>query len=350
MSQELLRHLQEEHAFNFYPRRHDLGAYHVPFSELGATGSFEQKLYDAAQRAERLMVIGDSGSGKSSLIEHTLGPLAQGMVPIQIPVFAEPADVITDVRAVAGMIIQEIVQQKEMPDVERSNAMQWASSQRPLDSRSVISGVSVGASWMGVELRTEIKRQVAHSMSLPNTASGTLEIVDQLLKAIKADELMPVLVFDDTDRWFREIESENTEYQDMAIKFFGEVLTEMRKLSAGLVVAAHNHYLENEQLNDHIGNTIENRIKIPPLSSSDALGKVIHSRVVKHGGPGVDDKIPSLGELLLSESLDRLHDLYQGYCKKSLRTVIRIVHVALADACNGEFEVITPELINQAVW
>ena len=350
MSRELLLRLQKEHAFDFYPIRHDLGAYHVSFSELGSVKPLEQTLYDAAQRAERLMVIGGSGSGKSSLIAYTLGPLAQGVSPIQIPVFAESVDVITDVRAVAGMIIQEIVKQTEMSDAERSNAMQWASSQRPLDSRSVISGVSVGALLMGTGLRAEIKRQTTHSMTLPNTASATLEIADQLLKAIKAEELVPVLVFDDTDKWFRERESENSEYQDVAIRFFGEVLTEMRQLSAGLVVAVHDRYLENELLKDHIGNTIESRIDIPYLTSSDALGKVIHSRVVKHCVPSVADKIPSLDELLLQEALDRLHDLYQSDFSGSLRKVIRRVHVALTDACSGGFEVITPELITQANW
>lgn len=349
MSLELLRRLQAEHAFDPSPLRHDLGVYHVPFSELGSVRPLEQTLYDAAKRAERLMVIGCSGSGKSSLIEHALRPLAQGVAPIHIPVFGESADVITNVQAVAGMIIQVLVRHAETLDVELKNAMQWASSQRPLDSKTV-SGVSVGFSWMGAGLRTEIKRQATHSMTLPNTASGTLEIVDQLLNRIKEEELMPVLVFDDTDRWFREIESENTEYQDIAIRFFGVVLTEMRQLSAGFVVAAHNHYLENELLKDYIGNTIENRIDIPDLTSSDALGKVIHSRVVKHCVDNGVDKVPSLDELLLPETLDRLYDLYQGDFSGSLRKVIRRVHVALVDACNGGFKVITPELITQAVW
>lgn len=349
MSRELLRHLQDEHAFNSYPSRHNLGAYHVPFSELGTSGSFEQKLCDAAQRAERLMIIGSSGSGKSSLIEHTLGPLAQGVAPIYIPVFGESADIITDVQAVAGMIIQAVVQHVEMPDGERKKAMRWASSQRPLDSKA-ISGVSVDVSLMGAGLRAEIKRQTTQSMTLPNTASGTLAIVDQLLNAIKEDKLMPVLIFDDTDRWSRKTESGNIEYQDIAIRFFGAVLTELRRLDAGLVVAAHNHYLENKQLKDHIGNTIESRIDIPYLTSSDALGKVLHSRVVKHCMPSGVDKVPSLDKLLLPETLDRLYDLYQGDFSGSLRRVISRVHVALTDACNGGFEVITPELITQAAW
>ncbi len=350
MSLELLRRLQEERAFDSSPLRHDLGVYHVPFSELGSIRPLEQTLYDAAKRAERLMVIGCSGSGKSSLIEHTLGPLAQGVAPIHIPVFAESANIVTNVQAVAGMIIQQLVQHAGMSEAERKHALQWASSQRPLDYRASITSFKADASWTGAGLGAEIKRQAPSNMTLPNTASGTLEIVDHLLNAIKEDKLMPVLVFDDTDRWFREIESENTEYYDIAIRFFGSVLTEIRQLSTGLVLAVHPRYLENEQLNDHIGNTIESPIDIPLLTSVSALGKVLYSRVVKHSSPTGTDNVPSLDEVLSPEALDRLYDLYQCYFSGSLREAIRKVHIALTDACNGGFEVITPELITQAVW
>jgi len=349
MSRELLRSLQEERAFDSSPLRHDLGVYHVPFSELGSVRPLERTLYDAVKRAERLMVIGRSGSGKSSLIEHTLGPLAQGVAPIHIPVFAEPADIVTNVQAVAGMIIQQIVQHAQMSEAERKHALQWASSHRPLDYRASTTSFKADVSWTGAGLGAEIKRQAPSNMTLPNTASDTLTIVDQLLNVIKEDKLMPVLVFDDTDRWFHEIESENTEYHDIAIKFFGLVLTEIRQLSTGLVAAVHPRYLEDEQLNDHISNTIESPIDIPLLTSVSALGKVLYSRVVQHCSPADADNAPSLDDVLLPEALDRLYGLYQGDFSGSLRRVISRVHVALTDACNGGFEVITPELITQAV-
>ena len=79
MSLALLRHLQEKRAFDSSPLRHDLGVYHVPFSELGSDTSPEQTLVNAARRTERLMIVGPSGSGKSSLIEYALGPTVEGI-------------------------------------------------------------------------------------------------------------------------------------------------------------------------------------------------------------------------------------------------------------------------------
>ena len=59
----------------------DLGVYHVPFSRLVGTSHIEGTLLDACRRFERVAVIGDSGTGKTSLTASVLGPLAQGSLP-----------------------------------------------------------------------------------------------------------------------------------------------------------------------------------------------------------------------------------------------------------------------------
>lgn len=350
MSLTLLRHLQEKSAFDSSPLRHDLGVYHVPFSELGSNEEPEQTLVNAARRAERLMIVGPSGSGKSSLIEHALGPMVERIAPIHVPVAGESGDVVTNVQAVSGMIIQQIVQHANLTNTKQKDVMRWASSQRPLDSKVRTSSVSVGVTWMGIDLRTEIKRQVPNNTVLPNTASGTLEIVDQLLTTIQKKGLMPVLVFDDTDRWFRDINTRDNIHHDFAMGFFGKVLTEIRQLRAGLVVAVHDDYLANNQLKDYIGNVVENRINIPILNSVGALGKVILSRVKVHRPTSDSDRIPSLDEVMTTDALIELYQFYQKEFSGSLRKVVRTMHGALADACNGGFEIITPDLIHQAIW
>ena len=349
MSLVLLQHLQEARAFDSSPLRHDLGVYHVPFSELGSDEAPEQTLVSAVRRAERLMIVGPSGSGKSSLIEYALGPMVERIAPILVPVAGESGDVVTNVQAVSGMIIQQIVQHEGRTDTERKKVLRWASSQRPLDSKVRTSSVSVGITWMGIDLRTEIKRQVPNNTVLPNTASGTLEIVDQLLATIQKDDLMPVLVFDDTDRWFQRVDARDSIHNDYAMGFFGNVLTEFRQLKAGMVVAVHNNYLENSQLKNYIDNVVENRVTIPTLRSVGALGKVIMSRVEVHCSPSDSDDISSLDEVMTMDALDELYQLYQKDFFGSLRMVVRRMHGALADACNGGFEIITPDLIHQAI-
>ena len=198
---------------------------------------------------------------------------------------------------------------------------------------------------MGVGIQADVKRQVPPNTELPITTQATLEVVHQLLTIIQKDDLMPVLVFDDTDRWFRNVGS-SVSYQDLALAFFGTVLPELRQLPTGMVVAVHTNYLKDTELADHLRASIELRVNIPELTSANALGKVIHSRVIAHTSD--DPATPPLGAVISPTAVDRLHELYHRESPGTLRDVIRTVRVAVTDACNGGFDTVTPELIDQA--
>lgn len=77
-----------------------------------------------------MAVVGRSGSGKSSLIEHVLSPTAEGIAPIRIPVFGEPSEIVTNVQAVGGLIIQTLVDNADLADQERAQALEAVSSRR----------------------------------------------------------------------------------------------------------------------------------------------------------------------------------------------------------------------------
>ncbi len=347
MSIELLNRLQEAHAFDHAPLRRDLGVYHVPFYELIPGENPETILAGVARRGERAAVVGQSGSGKSSLIEHVLGPLTSGIAPIAVPIFAEPYKVVTNVQAVAGLIIQTLADRADLGDQERAEALEGASAKRTISRRRRITGLNMGGSWMGVGLQVEVKRQVPSSTELPRTAQATLEVLEQLLTAIQKDGYTPVLVFDDTDRWFRTVGGAIS-HHGLALAFFGTVLPELRQLSTGMVVAAHNTYMESDAVVDQLRATIELPINIPTLSSSRALGQVIHSRVIANTCPGNPRTAPPLTEVIQTMAVDRLYQLYQSDFQMSLRDVIRTVHVAVTEACNGGYATVTPELVNQA--
>lgn len=346
MSLHLLRRLQAAHAFDPSPIRHDLGAYHVPFDQLAPGPSPEDRLSGAAKRGERVAIVGRSGSGKSSLIEHVLGPAVPGIAPIPIPVFGEAVATVTSVQAVAGLIIQTLVDHADLNHSERVDALRSASTRRVVPSAIRTSGLTLGGAWMGVGVQADVRRQMPPNTELPRTAQATLEVVHQLLAIIQKDDLMPVLVFDDTDRWFRNVGG-SVSYQELALAFFGAVLPELRQLPTGMVVAVHTNYLKDTELADHLRASIELRVNIPELTSATALGKVIHSRVTAHTS---DDPTaaPPLAAVISPTAVDRLHDLYQRQSPGALRDVIRTVHVAVTDACNGGFDTVTPELIDQA--
>lgn len=347
MSIELLLKLQEAHAFDHAPLRRDLGLYHVPFHELIPEANPETTLEGVARRGERAVVVGQSGSGKSSLIEHVLGPLTPGIAPIGVPVFAEPYDVVTNVQAVAGLIIQTLADRAGLGDQERTDALEGATARRTISRRRRITGLNMGGSWMGAGLQVEVKRQLPSPTDLPRSAQATLEVLEQLLVAIQKDGYTPVLVFDDTDRWFRTVGGAIS-HQDLALAFFGTVLPELRQLSTGIVVAAHNTYMEGPAVADQLRSTVEIPINIPILPTVGALGRVIRSRIVAHTCPDNPAAAPLLAELIQDAAIHRLRELYRGEFNYSLRDSIRTVHVAVTEACNGGYDTLTAELISQA--
>ncbi len=60
---------------------------------------------------------------------------------------------------------------------------------------------TIGASWKGTGLSLALQRQAPTSDVLNRSAASALESLQTLLKRIGREDLAPVLVFDDTDRW-----------------------------------------------------------------------------------------------------------------------------------------------------
>lgn len=136
MSLDLLLRLQRAHAFDPTPMRDDLGAYHVPFGTLVDNTHPERTLLDAALRAERVALIGDSGARKSSLTARVLGPLAEGVAPIVVPVARESDDVVREPRAMFAHLVSVISthahQASLVDDRGRDDALAHVAPQRPV--------------------------------------------------------------------------------------------------------------------------------------------------------------------------------------------------------------------------
>lgn len=340
MSRPLLLRLWEEHAFDHAPLRHDLGLYHVAYTEL--TGrSLEERLGRGLRGGECLAVVGVSGSGKSNLIQHVLGPLAEGVAPITVPVAVEPSDRVADVREVVSLVVQAIVDQPEtdLRYTDQKEALLGTAALRPTREGASWAG-TIGASWKGTGLSLALQRQAPTSDVLNRSAASALESLQTLLKRIGREDLVPVLVFDDTDRW---LASPGTPRLETARDFFSKVLPALRGLSASIVVAAQTAYFEDPELRDHLDRTLSDRVEIPSLPSTEALGKVLESRIRWHGG---DDR--RLHEVIAHEAVERLYGLYVTEFGGSLRRVIGRVHVALTDICESGHERIGFDAIEQA--
>jgi len=344
VSAELLLALQEAHAFDPFPVRDDLGVYHVPFSKLAGDGHVEQALGDGCRRFERIAIVGDSGTGKSSLTASVLGPLAEGVAPVVVPVAIEPNETVSEPRAmfahVAAVIARVAADAAALSPSERDEALARLTAQRPV-GRVGGRTLRLGGGWMGATVSAELAKQAGPPQSLDRSAAETLEVVEQMLATIHAEGLVPVLVFDDTDRW---LSGSFREHDELARSFFGRVLPALAGLRCSVVVAVHRRYLADEALRADIDRILETLIELPALRDPAAVGAVLQSRVHAHRA----DEGAVITDILTTDAIERLFELYRTGLRGELRGVLRTAHVALADACDSGADLITTHLIDAA--
>ena len=159
---------------------------------------------------------------------------------------------------------------------------------------------------------------------------------------------MPVLVFDDTDRWLTG--SAYTEPEALVAGFFGRVLPELAELRCALVVAVHRRYLKDQTTRAAVQRTLDTPVEIPSLTAADGIAKVIESRVRAHARSA--GSRPSIRDVMTQVAIDQLFQHYHRGLRGELRGVLGAVHIALAEACDGRADLIGPELIDDAltVW
>ena len=345
MSVDRLLALQEAHAFDPFPVRDDLGVYHVPFSTLASDGRVEQVLGDGCRRVERIAIVGDSGTGKSSLTASVLGPLAEGVAPILVPVAIEPNDTVREPRAmfahIAAVIARVAADAAALSSTDREEALARLTAQRPV-GRVGGRSLRLGGGWMGTTVSAELARQAGPPQSIDRSAAETLEVVEQMLAIIQGEGLVPVLVFDDTDRW---LSGSFREHEDLARSFFGRVLPALAGLQCSVVVAVHRRYLADAAMRADTERVLETLVDLPALRDPNAVGAVLQSRVHAHRR---DDDAASLEDVITVEAVDRLFELYCTGLRGELRGVLRTAHVALAEACDSGADLITTALIDAA--
>lgn len=346
MSLDLLLHLQREHAFDPTPVRDDLGVYHVQFAELVGDAHPERTLLDACLRAERVALIGESGAGKSSLAASVLGPMADDVAPVVVPVARESFEVVREPRAMFAHLVSVIgayAHDAEMLDDKgRDEALTRVTAQRPVGRSTGRSGrLTLG--WMGAQLGAELARQASPGAAVDRSATETLETVHQMVEIIRGASLAPVLVFDDTDRWLGG--SAFADPAALVTGFFGRVLPDLTELRCGLVVAVHRKYLEDDQTRTAIQRTLDTPIEVPPLTSAEAIARVLGSRVHAH----TEGRDASIGDVVSDSAVSRLFGHYQRGLRGELRGVVGAVHIALAEACDDGADLIGPELIDDAI-
>lgn len=256
MSRDALRSLAQQRAFNATPRLDDLSALHVTFESMVPGCHVEGRLDRSARRGERVALIAGSGCGKSSLVSYVLGPSATGVAPIVVPVHALEIDARR-----AGSVADAVLAQLQLQAGPAGPAAFELDGVLG-DHREVGHSTSHGrrtraglTSWMSLARSREISQQTANHQRIPLAAK--VEVIEQCLRGIRSDALVPVFVFDDTDRWV------DPDHREIVSGFFGEGIRWLAELRASVVVATHSQYLGANRDVTEILTFLDTRVEIP---------------------------------------------------------------------------------------
>jgi len=332
MSQDLLTLLRDHGAFDPAPRNAELHDMHVPFDELSGSHLCEQALLAGLLAGDRIAMLGASGSGKSSVVAHTLGPLVEGIFPITVPVFPEPAKVVGNTTEFIAHLVRTISRMLEgnRPALSRpAKEMERRASPSPDRTRRH----RVSAGWrqagIGPELAYELERAVNEPAP---TAGQVLDQGRQILDLVSADGLVPVLILDDTDRWSVATRPEIAQLRRDFFLTVPRLLAE--DLGAPAVIAVHPEYLADPGYQAAQG-FLTGTIRVPRVPSAAAVGAILGRRVELARGAGTD-----VSEVITADALEVLFAHYSAWPSNIRRNILLPAHTALSLALDDGVDLI----------
>ena len=328
--------MADRYAFDGTPRFFDLGVYHVPFESMDGNTSIETKLQECSVRGERIALIAESGGGKSSLVSHVLGPAAERVAPMVVPVHGLGAEA-ASAGSVADAILQHLGRQVRSTHSTSGPATSAVGERREVVERQGRGrSAEVGPGWLRGRVAKQVELQIGSSQ--PIALDEKIESIFQVLQAFHADSLMPVFVYDDTDRW-------DTSTQSKTVAgFFGEAIRWLTEMPASVVVATHSRYLESMDA-PALLEYLDTRIEIPRVPSDSQLRRILERRVESNFGEQSDGW--AFEDLVDASAIGELFRAYEAGA--SLRRVLQLAHIALKEAVDAGDETVEGHHIQAAL-
>ena len=285
----------------------------------------ESRLRAGASVGARMALIAGSGAGKSSVVSNVLGPDAPNVAPIRVPVHSLGEGATTP-DLVANEILELLGRHARDVPTEPITGTRRRVTEEHRRSRNI----GLALPWLKVELAREVGRQ-AEIESVVSLREKT-EVIALILERIRDDQLQPVIVFDDTDRWLATTDSGTVS------SFFREVVRWLSDLPVSVAVATHTHYLEPDPAHTDPSGVdllefLDTRIVIPRVPSAAMLARILERRIACNI-EGTTHAGATLSDTLTEQAVEALFDFYsQG---ASLRKSLQTVHIALSESVSAD--------------
>lgn len=124
----------------------------------------------------------------------------------------------------------------------------------------------------------------------------------QALNRILDDDLQPIVVFDDTDRWL------NAADAGSVTGFFGETIRWLATtLPGSVVVATHVRYLEDDAAGGLL-EFLDTRIDVPAIPDAAGVATILSQRLACNVA-GTPHAVATLGGVVAGDAVDALFDV-----------------------------------------
>jgi hypothetical protein len=290
-------------------------------------------------------VVGSVGSGKSSVIAHVLGPLAEDLddrlVPVRILVGAGGEEIARDVKTFAQQVITTVTGYVTQMDERERDRYRVAASDR--EQRPGRATTTSGTFGLEKVLRLGIGRDVQTFAEAIERERGGGEMVTtarSLVDTLRAQNAELMLILDDTDTW---LNLPGVDKRELADIFFGETLrTFVREVDCPVVAAVHPDYGTLGGYGRARGEILEAEIAIPYLDNAATAIEAVIAHTLE-----VHQIAEPVAELFADDAIEGLGWHYAD--KQAMRDIILVLQRGVVNACERHSDVVSADDIAEAI-
>lgn len=328
MSRQQIADIATQEIFRPRSRPWELHELHVPFDALSHSSDYEDRAVNRLTRGTCVAVLGQSGTGKSSVIAWLCDQLPDTHVALRIPITGveDPGSLGEVARLALSITLDEIVlDSKAQQELDAARADSETQSRTPVAVSAKLGGGTIPAE-VGINsasLQDEFTRDRLDG-------DHFIALNGRLVPILAESGITPVFVFEDTEATV----GASDDRHGAEAFFAGPLSAFVNQVGAPVLVAIQTHLIDDSRAFDRLGPVME-RLEIPLLDE--------HAR---HVVDSILERRLALGdfELELTAVFDvaALDELARFYAQSSgdLRRVLAAAHEAAEQAGSDQAELI----------